>query len=74
MAFDVVLRRLGWSMEVGSLEKWDKNDGDTVETGDILFTAEGEKAVQEVEALESGILHIPADSPKPGEDERVHRL
>jgi len=71
MAYEVVLPRLGWDMEVGSLEKWLKNDGDSVETGDIILTAEGDKAVQEVEALESGILRIPADSPKPGEEIKV---
>jgi pyruvate dehydrogenase E2 component (dihydrolipoamide acetyltransferase) len=74
MAFEVVLPRLGWSMEVGSLEKWDKKDGDSVQAGETLFTAEGEKAVQEVEALESGILHIPADSPQPGEEIQVGTL
>ena len=71
MAFEVVLPRLGWDMEVGSLEKWVKQDGDSVNTGDILFTAEGDKAVQEVEALESGILRIPPDSPEPGEEIKV---
>ncbi len=74
MAFEVVLPRLGWSMEVGSLEKWNKKDGESVKAGEILFTAEGEKAVQEVEALESGILHIPPDSPKPGEEIHVGTL
>lgn len=71
MAFEVVLPRLGWDMEVGSLEKWVKQDGDSVEVGDIIFTAEGDKAVQEVEALESGVLRIPPDSPKPGEEVKV---
>ena len=71
MAFEVVLPRLGWDMEVGSLEQWIKQDGDSVEVGDIIFTAEGDKAVQEVEALESGVLRIPPDSPKPGEEIQV---
>ena len=31
--------------------------------GEILFTVESDKAIQEVEALESGILRIPPDSP-----------
>ena len=74
MAFEVVLPRLGWSMEVGSLEKWNKKDGEAVEAGEILFTAEGEKAVQEVEAMESGVLHIPPDSPRPGEEIQVGTL
>ena len=74
MAFEVVLPRLGWSMEVGSLENWNKKSGENVEAGEILFTAEGDKAVQEVEALESGILHIPEDSPQPGEEIKVGTL
>ena len=34
--------------------------------GDILFTVESEKAVQEVEALESGTLCVVPNSPPPG--------
>jgi pyruvate dehydrogenase E2 component (dihydrolipoamide acetyltransferase) len=66
MAFEVVLPRLGWSMDTGSLVAWLKADGETVNAGEILFTAEGDKAVQEVEALDSGTLYIPPDSPEPG--------
>jgi pyruvate dehydrogenase E2 component (dihydrolipoamide acetyltransferase) len=68
MAFEVTLPRLGWSMETGKLAAWLKQDGDRVEAGDLLFTVEGDKAVQEVEALESGILRIPPDSPPPGSE------
>src|SRR5262249_35597592 len=39
---------------------------DEVEPGQPLFELEGEKAVQEVEAVESGILHIPPESPRTG--------
>ena len=56
MAFEVTMPRLGWSMEVGTLAGWHKKDGDRVEAGEILFTVEGDKALQEVEALESGVL------------------
>ena len=68
MAFEVRLPRLGWSMEVGKLAEWLKRDGERVQAGEILFTVEGDKAVQEVEALESGILRIPPDSPPPGQE------
>ena len=68
MAFEVTIPRLGWSMEVGTLAEWHKRDGDRVEAGEILFTVEGVKALQEVEALESGILRIPPDSPPPGQE------
>ena len=66
MAVEVVMPRLGWTMEEGSIVEWLKRDGDTVQAGEILFTIESDKAVNEVEALGSGILHIPPDSPPPG--------
>lgn len=66
MAFEIVMPRLGWTMESGSLAEWHKQDGTFVQVGDILFSVEAEKAVQEVEAFESGILRIPPDSPAPG--------
>ncbi len=68
MAFEVTLPRLGWSMESGRVAEWMKKDGDRVQAGETLFTVEGDKAVQEVEALESGILRIPPDSPPPGQE------
>lgn len=67
MAFEVVMPRLGWNMEEGALAKWRKNDGDSVSAGEILFEVESDKAIQEVEALESGILRIPKDSPQQGQ-------
>ncbi len=68
MAFEVVMPRLGWTMEVGRFIEWLKLDGEEVEAGEILFTAEGDKAIQEVEALESGILRIRPDAPPPGDE------
>jgi pyruvate dehydrogenase E2 component (dihydrolipoamide acetyltransferase) len=53
-------------MEEGTLVEWLKRDGDRVEVGEILFTVESDKALNEVEALDSGILRIPPDSPLPG--------
>ena len=74
MAFEVVMPRLGWNMETGSLGEWLKQDGERVEAGEILFTVEGDKATQEVEALESGILRIPPESPPPGKEVPVGTL
>lgn len=53
--------RLGWTMEVGRVVEWLKNDGDPVEAGDVILAIESDKAVQEIEALDSGILRIPPD-------------
>jgi pyruvate dehydrogenase E2 component (dihydrolipoamide acetyltransferase) len=66
MAIEIVMPRLGWTMEEGTLAEWLKQDGNTVEVGDIIFTVESDKALNEVESLDAGILRIPPDSPPPG--------
>ncbi len=58
--------RLGWTMEEGSVVEWLKKDGDPVKEGDIVFTVESDKAINEIESFENGILRIPPDSPAPG--------
>ena len=67
MAFEISIPRLGWSMEEGTFAGWRKNAGDTIRRGDILFELEGEKALQEIEAVDEGILAIAANGPKPGD-------
>lgn len=74
MSFEVVMPRLGWSMEKGTLVKWLKQDGEDVQAGEALFVVEADKASQEVEALESGVLRIPASSPPPGSEMPVGTL
>ncbi len=74
MAYEVKLPRLGWDMEEGSLAAWLKQDGEFVNAGEFLFSIEGDKAVQEIEALDSGYLHIPPTSPKIGEKVPVGTL
>jgi pyruvate dehydrogenase E2 component (dihydrolipoamide acetyltransferase) len=66
MAYEVTLPRLGWSMEKGTLVEWRKQPGEQVQAGEILFVVEADKASQEVEAFESGILYIPPGAPEPG--------
>ncbi|MCF7963186.1 MAG: 2-oxo acid dehydrogenase subunit E2 [Pirellula sp.] len=66
MVHEITIPRLGWSMEEGVFSGWLKQDGDTIRQGDPLFELEGEKAVQEIEAVDAGILQIPANSPQPG--------
>ncbi|MDA1232015.1 MAG: dihydrolipoamide acetyltransferase family protein [Planctomycetota bacterium] len=66
MSFEITIPRLGWSMEEGIFAGWMKKDGDVVRRGDALFELEGEKALQEIEALDDGMLRIPADGPQPG--------
>ncbi len=56
MASEVKLPRLGQGMESGTVVKWLKAVGDTVEKGEPLYEIDTEKATQEVEAEASGVL------------------
>ena len=64
---DIVLPRLGWTMEQGVFMGWLKRDGDSVKAGEPLFSVEGDKAVQEIESIASGTLSIAKDGPKEGD-------
>ncbi|MSU35903.1 MAG: hypothetical protein EXS36_12530 [Pedosphaera sp.] len=66
MPIEIIVPRLGWSMEEGAFIAWLKDDGAFVRAGDLLFSIEGDKAVQEIESIDSGILRISAACPKPG--------
>ena len=74
MAFDITLPRLGWDMVEGSLGSWLKAEGELVQVGELLFTVEGDKAVQEIEALDSGYLRILPNGPQPGDKVPVGTL
>lgn len=67
MPIPVVVPRLGWTMEQGVFVEWLKRDGDFIQMGDPLFVLEGEKATQDIESTDVGILKIPANSPKSGD-------
>ena len=71
MAQEIIIPRLGWSMEEGTFVAWLKSEGDFVKRGDALFELEGEKATQEIEAVDEGVLRIPPTGPKPGS---VHKV
>ncbi len=66
MPYEIVMPRLGWNMEEGTLVEWLKQDGETVRQGEMVCTIEGDKAAAEIESFESGILKIPDASPTPG--------
>src|SRR6266496_2645023 len=74
MAIEIIVPRLGWSMAEGAFVAWLKQDGEFIRAGEALFSIEGDKAVQEIEAIDSGILRIAPDSPKPGATVRVGDL
>src|SRR5262245_58756077 len=67
MPLPISVPRLGWNMEEGIFVEWLKPDGAAVKVGDAVFKLEGEKATEDIEILDAGTLHIPANGPKPGD-------
>ncbi|HUY31722.1 MAG TPA: dihydrolipoamide acetyltransferase family protein [Pirellulales bacterium] len=67
MAIPIKVPRLGWTMEEGVFVEWLKPEGATIAPGDSLFVLEGEKAAQEIESIDGGILRWPPDAPRPGQ-------
>lgn len=67
MPHSIQIPRLGWSMEQGTFVGWLKQSGDNVQPGEPLFTLEGEKAIQEIEAVDAGTLHFAATNPAEGD-------
>jgi pyruvate dehydrogenase E2 component (dihydrolipoyllysine-residue acetyltransferase) len=56
LATEVSLPRLGQGMETGTIVRWLKAEGDTVEKGEALYELDTDKVTQEVEADASGVL------------------
>jgi pyruvate dehydrogenase E2 component (dihydrolipoamide acetyltransferase) len=56
MSSQVTLPRLGQGMETGTIVRWLKSEGDSVEKGEPLYELDTEKVTQEVEAEASGVL------------------
>jgi pyruvate dehydrogenase E2 component (dihydrolipoamide acetyltransferase) len=67
MAIPITIPRLGWNMDEGVFVGWLKADGEEIRPGEPLFTLEGEKATQDIESLDQGILRISADEPQAGD-------
>ncbi len=58
MITDVVMPRLGMTMEKGKITSWSPKEGDTIEKENLLLTVETEKVTYEVVSPQTGILHI----------------
>ncbi|MHB1375810.1 MAG: dihydrolipoamide acetyltransferase family protein [Candidatus Humimicrobiaceae bacterium] len=56
MMFEVIMPKLGLTMETGTIERWLKKEGDKIEEGDILFEVMTDKVSLEVESYNSGVL------------------
>ncbi len=56
MAINITMPALSPTMEEGTLSRWLKQPGDTIEAGDIIAEIETDKATMEVEAVDEGTL------------------
>lgn len=74
MAIEIVMPKLGWTMEEGILDEWIKQDGEEVQPGDIIFVVESDKALQEIESFDGGILRIPPDAPAVGATVKIGEI
>jgi pyruvate/2-oxoglutarate dehydrogenase complex dihydrolipoamide acyltransferase (E2) component len=58
MAIEILLPKLGFSVNEAVLVEWMVADGAPVKKGQAIYALESEKAVQEIEAIEDGVLKI----------------
>jgi len=58
MATEILIPKIGFSMNEGAVSEWLVQDGQTVKEGQPLFVLEAEKSANEVEAPASGKLKI----------------
>lgn len=58
MAVDVLLPKIGFSMNEGTLAEWLVPDGGQVAEGQTLYALESDKSTQEVESPATGTLRI----------------
>lgn len=58
MATEILLPKLGFSMNEGAVAEWFAADGTQVTQGEKLYGLESEKSVEEIPAPVSGTLRI----------------
>ncbi len=56
MATPILMPALSPTMTEGTIAKWLKDEGDAIQSGDLLAEIETDKATMELEAVEEGIL------------------
>ncbi len=56
MSVNIEMPKLSDTMTEGTLVKWHKNIGDTIEIGDVIAEVETDKATMEMEAFDDGVL------------------
>lgn len=58
MSVEILLPKLGFSMNEGTIAEWMVGDGAQVAEGQPLYSIESEKSVEEIPAPASGTLRI----------------
>jgi pyruvate/2-oxoglutarate dehydrogenase complex dihydrolipoamide acyltransferase (E2) component len=58
MSTQILLPKLGFSVNEATIAEWLVKDGDTVTKGQPLYTIESEKAAEEIQAPANGTLKI----------------
>src|SRR5512136_1906544 len=56
MPTDVIMPKMGLTMETGTVQRWLAGEGQRVEAGEAILEVETDKVVVEVEAPASGLL------------------
>ena len=56
MAETIMMPKLGFDMQEGTLVRWVRNEGETINKGDVLAEIETDKATVEVESSASGVV------------------
>ena len=64
---EILIPKLGWSIDDATFVEWHKSNGEYINTGDEIFSVESDKAIQVVESIDSGWLCIDPDVPKEGQ-------
>lgn len=71
MSLEVKIPAVGESITSGLISAWHKNDGETVSTGEALFTLETDKVSTEITAEKGGTLRIKAQA---GQEVKIGEL
>jgi pyruvate/2-oxoglutarate dehydrogenase complex dihydrolipoamide acyltransferase (E2) component len=57
---NIIMRKLGLTMQEGTIASWLKQDGELVAAGEVLGIIETEKLTNDLEAQQTGRLRIVA--------------
>ena len=64
---EILIPKLGWSIDEATFGEWLKSNGEYINSGDEIFSVESDKAIQVVESIDSGWLCIDQNNPKEGQ-------